>query len=140
MDLLDEILDRLTTNGFTVNPLKCEWAVQETDWLGYWLTPRGLKPWKKKIEAILHLDRPRTPKALRSFIGAVNFHRNMWIRRSHVLDPLTRLLKKDIKFKWGVKEQEAFDKMKQIMSRETLLHHPDCLMHTPMPHCINQGQ
>ncbi len=69
IQLLCTILTKLQENGFTVSPLKCDWAVKETDWLGYWLTPTGLKPWKKKIDSVLNMEAPKTLKELRGFIG-----------------------------------------------------------------------
>ncbi len=77
VNLIANILWRLRENGFTINPLKCEWAVKETDWLGYWLTPQGLKSWRKKMGAILHMDCPRNATELRTFIGCINCYRDM---------------------------------------------------------------
>ena len=49
----------------------------------------------------------------------------MWIQRSEVLAPLTRLTSSNIKFQWTNVEQTAFEKNKQIVGRETLLSYPD---------------
>ena len=58
LSLLSTILGHLENVRFTINPLKCEWAIQEMDFLWHWLTPSSVKPWRKKIDAILHLRPP----------------------------------------------------------------------------------
>jgi hypothetical protein len=71
LSLIDTVLHRLRETGLTINPRKCEWEFQETDFLGHWLTPIGIKPWLKKIEAVLHMPPPKTLKQLRTFLGLI---------------------------------------------------------------------
>jgi RNase H-like domain found in reverse transcriptase len=119
------ILNVLEVNNFTVNPHKCEWAVQETDWLGYWLTPTGLKPWKKKIAAILAMQCLQTVTQLHLFIGTVNFYRDMFPQRSHTLTPLTSLANGKGKIKWTPTCQQAFEAIKALLAKDTFLQYLD---------------
>ena len=68
---------------------------------------------------------PKTRKELRSFLGLVNYYRDMTVRRSHIIAPLTKLTSKKVPFVWTDVHQKAYDKIKMVLSKETLLRYPD---------------
>ena len=84
---VEEILKRLEDKGFRANLRKSFFMQQEVECLGYLLTSDGIKPQQKKIEAIKRIKPPKNPKQLRSFLGLVNFYRDLWPKRSHILGP-----------------------------------------------------
>jgi hypothetical protein len=49
----------------------------------------------------------------------------MWKQRSEILAPLTKLTSTKNPWKWTDKQQNAFDTMKKIMARETILAYPN---------------
>ena len=51
-------------------------------------------PVPKKVDAIQAIEVPKTKRELRKFIGMVNYYRDMWKKRSHILAPLTKLSSK----------------------------------------------
>ena len=119
------VLQRLLDNVFTVNPIKCEWAVSETDFLGFWFTPTGPKPWRKKIEAILHIAPPTDRTTVRAFCGAITFYRDIFRRRADLLAPITALTSKDVPFVWTPECQRAFENAKALIAKDVLLRYPD---------------
>ena len=54
----------------------------------------------------------------------VTHHRDMWPRRSHVLAPLTALLKTK-KFVWGPEQDRAFQEMRALLATDAVLAFPD---------------
>jgi hypothetical protein len=55
----------------------------------------------------------------------VNYYRDMWEKRSEICAPLSKFTSKAEKWQWTHEQQNAFDKIKQIVSKETLLAYPD---------------
>ena len=82
----------------------------------------GLKPWKMKIEAIL---KPTSIKDVCSFIGAINFYRDMFPHRAHLLAPLTQLRTGKKEFLWTPYHQAAFDAQKVLIVRDCMIHYPN---------------
>jgi len=84
------VFKRLT--NLKINAPKSSFCESEIEYLGYMIIPTGIKPIPKKIEAITRLQRPKTVKQLKSFLGMVNFYRDTWAKRSHILAPLSDLI------------------------------------------------
>ena len=95
------------------------------EYLGYWITQDGVQPLQKKVTAILNMQIPTNKREVRHFIGMINYNRDMQIRRSEILAPLTKLCSKNNKFVWTEEQTNAFHKIKQIICEETLLAYPD---------------
>ncbi|KAG7336539.1 reverse transcriptase RNA-dependent DNA polymerase [Nitzschia inconspicua] len=132
IQLVSKVLRLLQDNGFTVKPEKCEWAVQETNFLGFWFTPDGLKQWHKKIKAIQKLAKPKTLKQLRAFVGVVNFYKLFYHRHAHIMGPLTDLNgldkyegQRNFSKYWTTAHDKAFEDTKRMVAKEVLLSYPD---------------
>jgi len=122
---LELVFNRLAEAGLKVNATKSHFCCNELEYLGYLINREGVRPTMKKIEAIKNIATPATQKQLRSFIGMVNYYRDMWPKRSHLLAPLAALTSSKVKWSWTDECQEAFEQMKNMIARETLLTYPD---------------
>jgi hypothetical protein len=117
LEKLECVLKILSDKGLRINAEKSTFCATEIEYLGYWISRSYIRPIPKKVEAIKNMVRPATRKELRRFIGMVNYYRDMWVRRSELLAPLTSMTSKKVKFIWMDEHQKAFDNIKKIICR-----------------------
>jgi hypothetical protein len=67
------------------------------------------------------MQRPKTQRDVRRFVGMVNFYRDLYPKRAETLAPLTNLCGQKKKFIWDNQQEAAFLKMKDILAQETML-------------------
>nr|GEX93150.1 reverse transcriptase domain-containing protein [Tanacetum cinerariifolium] len=107
-----------------LNPKKCSFGLAEGVFLGYVVTPEGIKPCSDKTAAVLQLPSPRTIKEVQSLNGKLASLNRFLSKSGEKSMPLFQTLKKCIKksgFQWTVKAEQAFRQLKQHLSELPLL-------------------
>ncbi|KAF5755900.1 putative nucleotidyltransferase, Ribonuclease H [Helianthus annuus] len=109
---LRAILELLKNEQLYVKFSKCEFWLREVQFLGHVVNGDGIHVDPTKIEAIKNWETPKAPTGIRQFLGLADYYRRFIEDFSKIAQPLTLLTQKDKKFDWGIKQEEAFQILK----------------------------
>ena len=73
--VLAQVLERLAKNDMALSLEKCLFGKSQVDYLGYNVTPTGIKPLPKKLQALQDFKQPTCQKDILHFCGAINYFR-----------------------------------------------------------------
>ena len=62
----------------------------------------------EKVEAVMSWERPKSVFEIRSFLGFVGYYRRFIEDFSRLAAPMTKLIRKEVKFEWNDLCERAF--------------------------------
>ena len=125
LERLRAVFDRLRRANLKLGARKCHLAAREVSFLGYKVTPEGLEPEPRLMEAISKLPPPINVAEVRSFLGLVGYYRRFIKKFSDKAAPLNALLRKDQVWKWTQECQDAFETLKGEIASRSVSAYPD---------------
>ena len=88
------------------------------------MSAKGIRVDPTKIEAVVNWKPPRNVTEVRSFLGLAGYYRRFVRGFSVIASPLTKLLRKGIKFEWTDKCHNSFEQLKGMLVEAPVLTQP----------------
>ena len=122
---LRAVCNRLRNAGLKLNPKKCKFVCEEVEYLGHLVTPSGLKPNDRNLDAVKHFPTPTTIKQLRQFLGLTSHYRRFVMNYAKIAHPLYALTKKGAIFHWTANCEVAFESLRSWLLAAPVLVYPN---------------
>ncbi len=69
----------------------------------------------EKCKVIQALERPRTVREIKSFVGMASYYRRYIPHCAEIMEPLTSLTRKHAQFEWNKKREQSFQALKAAL-------------------------
>ncbi|WVZ76553.1 hypothetical protein U9M48_024518 [Paspalum notatum var. saurae] len=122
---LRTILTQLREHQLYAKFSKCAFWLREVSFLGHFLSEKGVAVDPSKVEDVLNWKQPETVTEIRSFLGLSGYYRRFIKDFSKIAKPMTSLTKKNVKYLWDPKCEEAFTSLKKSLTSAPVLAQPD---------------
>ena len=122
---LMKTLQRCQEINLTLNREKCEFRVKEVIYIGHKLTAEEVKPDEQKVEAIKRVPPPEDKKGTERLLGVVNYLAKFVPNMSTITKPIRELLRSDVEFQWGDVQKNAFQEVKDVLTKAPVLAYYD---------------
>lgn len=106
------VLETLRTHWLFEKLSKCSFWLKEVAFLGHVISIQGVAVDLGKIEAMISWPRPCTVSEIRGFLGLAGYYHRIVHGFSHIVVPLTRLIKKWIPLEWSDDCKRCFGEIK----------------------------
>ena len=118
---LRKVLTRAHEQGIKLKADKVKIGVAEVRYFGNILTQNGLKIDDKNLSAIRQMNAPKDKSELETILGIVTYLTHFAPNLATLTAPLRNLLKKDVEFVWNESHDEAFQKIKDVLTDSPVL-------------------
>jgi hypothetical protein len=118
------VLTELRRHALFVKRSKCAFGVPSVAYLGHTISAAGVAMDSAKVQAIVEWPVPRSPRAVRGFLGLAGYYRKFIHNYCTIASPLTALLKRD-GFAWSEEATAAFTALKAAVTSAPVLGMPD---------------
>jgi len=104
---------------------KCEFWMNEIQFLGHVISACGIAVDPTKIDAVVKWESPKSAIEIKSFVGLVGCYQRFIEGFSKIVAPLTQLTRKDQPFTWTDNCEESFQELKRRLTSALILVIPD---------------